>query len=84
MVNNLQIEVKRHKLQQQFLEQIEFGNHSPQPSASGVKQCSPLREPLIKTRTATEDTLRSRKPELEMIDTEHQELKKVMEVNNNE
>ena len=27
-MNNLQIEVKRHKLQQQFLEQIEFGNHS--------------------------------------------------------
>jgi len=28
-MNNLQIEVKRHKLNQQFLEQIEFGNHSP-------------------------------------------------------
>jgi len=26
-MNNLQIEVKRHKLNQQFLEQIEFGNH---------------------------------------------------------
>ncbi len=32
-MNNLQIEVKRHKLQQQFLEQIEFGNHSPQDNA---------------------------------------------------
>jgi len=78
-MNNLQIEVKRHKLNQQFLEQIEFGNHSPQPSASGVKQCSPLREPLIKTRTATEDTLRGE--QLEMIDTEHQELKKVIKKN---
>ncbi len=33
-MNNLQIEVKRHKLQQQFLEQIEFGNHSPQINAT--------------------------------------------------
>lgn len=27
-MSNLQIELKRHKLQQEFLEQVEFGNHS--------------------------------------------------------
>ncbi len=28
-MNNLQLEVKRHELKQQYLEAIEFGNHSP-------------------------------------------------------
>lgn len=35
-MNNLQIELKRHKLQQQFLELIEFGNHSQQGNSQEV------------------------------------------------
>jgi len=43
-MDNLQIEVKRHKLQQQFLEQIEFGNHSQQDISRASGEM-----PIIKT-----------------------------------
>ncbi len=35
-MSNLQIELKRHKLQQEFLEQVEFGNHSQLPKIQQV------------------------------------------------
>ena len=72
-MNNLQIEVKRHKLQQQFLEQIEFGNHSGlKPNLNKVFNHSP--QETTKQVSSFSETMPEDIP-LEMIDTEHQELK---------
>ena len=86
-MNNLQIEVKRHKLQQQFLEQIEFGNHSPQDSSGALRpndhegrqlvdNHSPQTKPPITVganRLGARD--KTEDTTLELKDTEHQELK---------
>jgi len=112
-MNNLQIEIKRHKLNQQFLEQIEFGNHSQQDktsedgkinlssslSASEDKTAdikpqnfqntslvgkNMLNPKLIKAGRVSELDSHSGDEPLEMIDTEHQELKKVIKKNGQE
>ncbi len=101
-MNNLQIEVKRHKLNQQFLEQIEFGNHTPQDmlpnlevgetgcDAEGKGSGCERSRPNFGSHSsmkATEDIKRPLpvvKQDLEMIDTEHQELKKVIKKNGQE
>ena len=111
MVNNLQIEVKRHKLNQQFLEQIEFGNHSPQVPMDPKQYENEVLQPVgnnnpetkppitvgsseivsksiigsrLGARDKSQDTLRGQEEPLEMIDTEHQELKKVIKKNGQE
>ncbi len=82
-MNNLQIEVKRHKLNQQFLEQIEFGNHSPEKiDTIPAGKMSPVANGVQKFGSSGQGNIQ--KESLEMIDTEHQELKKVIKKNGQE
>jgi len=88
-MNNLQIEVKRHKLQQQFLEQIEFGNHSElpeqkdlnNPKINNYSQQMPRQAHNLSSGEVADGTRNLAKPHpearnfLELKDTEHQELK---------
>ena len=84
-MSNLQIELKRHKLNQQFLEQVEFGNHS-QGSISET-DAIPLKDKGIgvnRKGLSVKDFQTPKIPHegcsipdthLDLQDTEHQELK---------
>ncbi len=87
-MNNLQIEVKRHELKQQYLEAIEFGNHSQdgnvtEPTLKDVQTIKGRpgnHSPLVSGGVTGkyERDLASPgddKEPLELKDTEHQELK---------